>query len=294
PGLNDGGNSSVNRILSALYQLPSNQFPIFNRDGSLSGNNQYTNNPYGLLNYSGYSFRYIRSTDATVRLNYDMDFITPGLKATAAPSFDSSFTQYIRRHKGFVVYQDSIANERGVKDPQQQQNTSAAADNERVFDIRAGLTYDRAFDNHSLSGQLMFNHNTFEGDGNTMPHIYTGLMGRANYIFKNKYIADFSFAYQGTEQLSDQKRFEFFPAVAAGWILSEESFVKNSLPFVNFLKIRASHGLTGNDAGIEYFQKLTSFVRGGGYLIGENLTNMPGYNEGTYGNRSEARRVGRV
>lgn len=284
PGRHDDGNNSMNRILRTLYELPPNQFPIFNKDGSLSGNDQYTNNPYGQLNFSGYSFQYIRSTDATVKLNYDLDFITPGLKAKGAASFDSYFTQYIRRHKGFVVYLDSVDNEKGVKDPQTQQNSSTAAGNERVFDVRAGLDYDRSFDKHSLSGQLLFNHNTFEGDGNTMPHIYSGLMGRANYIYGNKYIADFSFSYQGTEQLSDEKQFEFFPAVALGWILSEESFVKNSLPSVNFLKVRASHGLTGNDGGIEYFQKMTSFVRGGGYLIGENLANLSGYNEGTYGN----------
>lgn len=284
PGLNDGGNNSVNRILTTLYELPPNQFPVFNQDGSLSGNDQYTNNPYGLLNSSGYSFQFIRSTDATIRLNYDLDFIAPGLKVTGAASFDSYFTQYIRRHKGFVVYLDSVENEKGVKEPKTQQNTSAAANNERVFDIRVGLDYNRSFEKHSLSGQLMFNQNTFEGDGSTMSHIYSGIMGRANYIYDNKYIADFSLGYQGTEQLSDEKQFEFFPAVALGWILSEESFIQNSLPFINFLKIRASHGMTGNDGGIEYFQKLTSFVRGGGYLIGDNLSSLPGYNEGVYGN----------
>jgi TonB-linked SusC/RagA family outer membrane protein len=280
PGDFDG---SVNRILETLYELPPNVFPIFNEDGSVSGNSQYTNNPYGLLNLSGYSYRQIRTTDATLKAKHDLDFIVPGLVFNGAVSFDSYFNQTIRRHKGFVVYEGSLATERGVKNPAQQQNAQAVDGNQRVFDMRFGLDYDKIFENNKFSGKLFWNHNSFEGDRATMPRTYRGVMGMANYVYNDRYIADVSFAYQGSEQTSDEKRYIFYPAVSLGWILSEESFLQKQS--INFLKLRASHGLTGNDSGIGYFQKMTFFTRAGtGYLVGDNLAAFPGYREGAYGN----------
>jgi len=109
-------------------------------------------------------------------------------------------------------------------------------------------------------------------------------MGRANYVYDNRYLAQFSFGYQASEQISDDHRYVFFPAVSAGWILSEESFIREKVPFIKFLKIRASHGLTGNDSNIGYFQKLSFFEKSGSYLIGDNLSSFGGYREGELGN----------
>jgi TonB-dependent SusC/RagA subfamily outer membrane receptor len=66
--------NAASRIFTVLYQLPPNVFPVLNEDGSLAGNAQYTNNPYGLLNSSGYSIYNERSTDAAFRTKYDLDF----------------------------------------------------------------------------------------------------------------------------------------------------------------------------------------------------------------------------
>jgi len=55
-----------------------------------------------------------------------------------------------------------------------------------------------------------------------MANYHQGLFGRASYAFDSRYLAEFSFGYQGTEQLPKEKRYGFFPAVSLGWILSEE------------------------------------------------------------------------
>jgi TonB-linked SusC/RagA family outer membrane protein len=277
PGLMD---NSANRIFTALYQLPPNVFPIFNEDGSVAGNTQYTNNPYALLNNNGYSIYNVRNTDAAFKLKYDLSDLLKGLSARASVAFDSYFEQTINRNKGFVVYEGSLANERGVKNPATQQNTSTVGDNQRIFDMLAGLDYDRTFGKHSLTGTVFANQTTYEGDGSIMPHNYQGIMGRAGYVFDNRFIAGFSFAYQGSEQISDNQRFQFFPAVSAGFILADNS--AGSL--FNFLKIRGSHGLTGNDSAIGYFQKLYYFEKSGNYLIGDNLSSYPQYREGVMGN----------
>lgn len=281
PGLMS--NSST-RIFEQLYQLPPNVFPVFNEDASLAGNSQYTQNPYGLLNSSGYSIYNVRNTDAAFKVKYDMNDLIKGLSARGAVSFDSYFEQTINRNKGFVVYEGSLLNERGVKNPATQQNGNSVGDNQRIFDIQLGFDYDRTFGKHNLTGTLFANQTSFAGDGSVMPHYYQGIMGRANYIYNNRYIAQLTFGYQGSEQISDNHRFVLFPAVSAGWILSEESFLKDNVSFINFLKIRASHGLTGNDSNISYFQKLSYFEKSGNYLIGDNLASYPQYREGVMGN----------
>ncbi|MDX9882956.1 MAG: TonB-dependent receptor [Prolixibacteraceae bacterium] len=282
PGLRS---NSASRIFNVLYQLPPNIFPIFREDGSLAGNSQYTNNPYGLLNYSGYSIYNVRNTDAAFKVKYDMGKLVKGLSARGAVSFDSYFEQTINRNKGFVVYYKNELGEfveMGVKDPATQQNGSSVGDNQRIFDMQFGFDYDRNFGKHSVSGTLFAEQTSYAGDGSVMPHYYQGIMGRASYVYNNRYIGQVSFGYQGSEQISDDNRYVLFPALSAGWIISEESFMDNN-DWVNFLKIRASHGLTGNDSNIGYFQKLSFFEKSGSYLIGDNLASFGGYREGALG-----------
>ncbi len=68
---------------------------------------------------------------------------------------------------------------------------------------------------------------------------------RANYAFNDKYLFSASIRDDGSSRFGPNNRYGLFPSVSGGWILSDENFLKNS-KFVNFLKIRASWGLTGN------------------------------------------------
>ena len=68
---------------------------------------------------------------------------------------------------------------------------------------------------------------------------------RANYKFKNRYLLSLSGRYDGSSRFGEKNKYGFFPAASAGWIISDESFLKNSR-LINFLKLKASYGLTGN------------------------------------------------
>ena len=85
---------------------------------------------------------------------------------------------------------------------------------------------------------------------------YINYLGRLNYDFKSKYLFEFVFRYDGSSIFPDENRFGFFPAVSAGWRLSEENFISGNLPFVNELKLRASYGELGNDRvpGYQFLQ----------------------------------------
>jgi len=74
-----------------------------------------------------------------------------------------------------------------------------------------------------------------------------GIVGKLNYDYLGKYLMEFSFRYDGSSKFPSNKRWGFFPAGSVGWRLSEESFIKNNISFLDNLKIRASYGKTGDD-----------------------------------------------
>lgn len=95
------------------------------------------------------------------------------------------------------------------------------------------------------------------------------LFSRINYAFKNKYLLEANFRYDGSSKFDRNTRWGFFPGVSVGWRLSEEDFIKNRGVFDN-LKLRASYGETGNQEGInlyDYYQ-LISIGRGYPYPFG--------------------------
>ena len=71
------------------------------------------------------------------------------------------------------------------------------------------------------------------------------LYSRVNYNYKSKYILSASFRRDGSSRFGSKNRWGSFPAVSAGWVISDEDFAKG-LPAVNYLKLRAEYGVTGN------------------------------------------------
>jgi TonB-linked SusC/RagA family outer membrane protein len=108
--------------------------------------------------------------------------------------------------------------------------------------------------------------------------------GRAGYSYANKYLLQFQFRYDGSQIFPTDKRFGFFPGVSAGWVLSDENFMK-PVQFVNNLKVRASYGILGNDR-IAQFQYLNLYTLssgdGNGYVV--NGTNINVLNPGIAAN----------
>lgn len=76
---------------------------------------------------------------------------------------------------------------------------------------------------------------------------YNALFGRLNYTHNNKYIIQVTGRRDGSSRFGPEKRFHNFGSIAAAWIFSDESFIKESLPFIYFGKLRTSFGTTGND-----------------------------------------------
>lgn len=98
--------------------------------------------------------------------------------------------------------------------------------------------------------------------------------GRVNYNFKEKYLAEFLWRYDGSYIFPENDRFGFFPGVLLGWRISEEKFFDN-VPFINNLKLRASWGQMGNDNiifnGVLQEYRFLSTYGFNTYIIGNNV-----------------------
>lgn len=276
--------NSVNSILSSLYKLSPNLFPEkymgeYQIEGTndfvmnpLAGNAQYGNNPYGLLNNSGYSAYKSVEINSTFWADYKLDFVTKGLKATASLSYDSRYAKNANRSKTFEVYELIDANtvkQHGTPGKMNPQWTPQFY--QRRLDIQAGLDYARSFGLNELSAMLKYNYNEYrEVNKDGLPNLNSSLLGRLAYAYDNRYLAEFSFSYSGTEQFPKGNRYGFFPAGAIGWNIANESFVKDNIDFLDVLKLRMSYGLTGSDKGIPYFYYLENYAQRTSITTGVN------------------------
>ena len=94
------------------------------------------------------------------------------------------------------------------------------------------------------------------------------LLARANYVFHDKYLLTATIRRDGSSRFGENKRWGNFPSAAIGWRVSDESFMK-SVPVVSDFKVRASYGVTGNNAIGNY--KALSLLGTSNYVIGDAL-----------------------
>ena len=95
-------------------------------------------------------------------------------------------------------------------------------------------------------------------------------IGRLNYSYKEKYLAEFVIRRDGSLKFPVNKRFGNFPAIMLGWRASEENFWKENLAFINYFKLRGSYGVVGMDPG-DLFQYYNKYVLSTGLVMGKVL-----------------------
>ncbi|MGF7230738.1 SusC/RagA family TonB-linked outer membrane protein, partial [Arachidicoccus sp.] len=93
-------------------------------------------------------------------------------------------------------------------------------------------------------------------------------IGQINYSYAEKYLLNLSVREEGSMYFAPNERWGTFPAASAGWVLTKENFLKHNKIITN-LKLRASIGLTGNDAVVSGWQWQQSYKSGGTYYFGD-------------------------
>jgi TonB-dependent starch-binding outer membrane protein SusC len=122
-----------------------------------------------------------------------------------------------------------------------------------------------ALDEMFAGGDLLKNNS-----GSSSDYVRLNYFGRINYDLNSKYLAELVWRYDGSYIFPESSRFGFFPGMSLGWRISDESFWKEKLSFINEMKIRGSWGLTGNDR-IDPYQYLSSFRYSGTYILNQSI-----------------------
>ncbi len=106
-------------------------------------------------------------------------------------------------------------------------------------------------------------------DGSASEEGRAAWIGRASYEYADKYLLEASFRYDASSVFSPKNRWGFFPSISAGWRISEEPFIKDNIPAISNLKLRASYGQLGNDGAGTLSQWYSSFRKGTNVVFGD-------------------------
>ncbi|HZH71143.1 MAG TPA: TonB-dependent receptor [Mariniphaga sp.] len=111
--------------------------------------------------------------------------------------------------------------------------------------------------------------------------------GRLNYSYKEKYLLTLSNRWDGVSWLSEGNKWDFFPAGAFAWRISEESFMEGTKDWLPSLKLRIGYGKTGNAGGISAYSTQTNVYAytANGITVNGKVVPFTQYT-GTYGNPS--------
>lgn len=264
--------------------------PVFNPDGTYLETNAFNNyNPIARLNQE-LSERDQQTTSADAKVTLE---VIKGLKISA-------FGALIRDNWNDRAYR--LRESRSSQ--QTYQGTGYASKSNRLQvdkTFESTIDYAKTFgEDHSLNAILGYSYqystvenynlnnsgfptNAFEdwnmGAGTaitntTLPRPGLGsskedntliaFLGRVNYAYQGKYLAQFILRREGSSRFGANYKWGYFPAVSAGWVVSDEAFMRN-IEAVNSLKLRVGYGITGNQ-GFPNYQSMVTLSTGGFYL----------------------------
>ena len=301
---------NMNLVTNAIYELAPNAYtPVF-PDGSFGRDDRdiFANtNPLVTLTNTGYSTTNTFSINTDFQLKQKLDFITKGLSFQGRFSLDNrSVSRQVLNDQGadgqenvrYRIYDEDfierIESPNGINDfdfvpfP-----WTLSASNIQDGTIRRNLLYDFSFnysktfaDKHALTALALVRRRE-SGTGNGFLVYREDWVSRVTYNYDKRYFLDVSGAYNGSEKYGPGYRFEVFPAVAAGWTVSNEAFM-SEVDWVNNLKLRGSYGLIGDDSGGARFEYQKTWNIGGGAYINPNGSNQRSpyvfYKEANVGN----------
>ncbi len=109
-----------------------------------------------------------------------------------------------------------------------------------------------------------------EINGNYTEWAMRSYFGRINLNWDNKYLLEANLRADGSSKFAPGNRWGYFPSVAAGWRISQESFMNGTSSWLDNLKIRASYGSLGNNATTSYYMYQSLFATAG-YILNGNI-----------------------
>ena len=239
----------------------------------LGGNSSFLNNVYGELTQNGNKRYMQRELQMGGKVNLDMRFITEGLSASLYGGMNFYNTLATNQEPTFAVYEpvfddvgqiDTVTVHGKDKSANKYNTNSNNSTFSRHISYYGTLNYNRTFGRHAISAAAMMYTDLIKFNNELQKDVLFHTGFSANYTYANKYIAEFSLMGIGSRKLKEGNRIEMAPSIGVGWVLSEEEFMSDN-SFFDYLKLRASYGITKNDNWNDYYLYKSTFTRGGGF-----------------------------
>lgn len=251
------------RLYVSLYNLaPDLYYPRYS-DGSYgfaSVEDQGLSNSLYWYTTAGQNSTYGFRINTDFALEQKLDFITPGLVFNGRFTLDNTMTgtqnisdadNIIQKRydvNGNAVYKYPAAdnNYNYVIEPWLLGNFDVGGNKNRRMEYQFTLNYNRTFGaKHNVGGLLLFKRQTYT-EGSDFAIRYEDIVSRLTYNYNSTYFIEANGAYNGSELFGPKYRRDLFPSLAAGWMISNEKFMKE-LTWLDKLKVRASAGEVGDD-----------------------------------------------
>ncbi len=260
-----GNDNNIYGILSAAILTPST-IPVYDDQGNFTdalpgfGTNaiqeativRANNNTLKAVGNLYVDYKIIEGLNFKTDFSYDFntiteDFYAPASSAQGAPS--NGYGNYNYRRVGTSIIEPTLRYSKNINNTHSISAVIGSTfQNRQQFQNRSdGLNYGRESLTYVTSAAEIIDGSSFA----LQYRFYSPLFTRLNYAYKGKYLASASFRRDGSSRFGKNNRFGNFYAVSAGWNFSDESFL-DGLTWLDLGKLRASYGVTGNDAFADF------------------------------------------
>jgi len=270
--------------------------------------NTYGGSPVGALNTPGYN-KY-RNNDFSGTINADFKIIE-GLKLRGV--FGANVNNQARSTRNIPVEHYSPSGELQTVSPKDYSAGNWNYDSYRL-NSQLLLDFNRTFkDIHTVNAMFGFTNESWTGSGNEVSqgyidpdlgtpsedtttendafggHTYlndrgrtsiNSLIGRVGYNYADKYLAEFTFRYDGSSKFHKDHRWGFFPSASLGWRATEEEFLTRYRENIGDLKLRLSWGILGNQAVGDFDRFTTYQLYKDGLVFNNQGVGWAGFNSG--------------
>lgn len=276
---------------SAFKSAPDAMRPIYSNGlwGWYAPRNADVPNSVYQLATSGLEKRTTTKMTTDFALTQDLDMVTSGLSARVGVSFDYSFREVKRGlndlyHSSQRYWVDPVTGDislektdpntglDAVENPILWQHQSGNVDIRSAYRklyYSAQLNYDHSFGKHNITALGLFSRQR-DTWGSDFAHYREDWVFRLTYNYAMRYFFETNGAYNGSEKFGPDHRFEFFPSLSLGWMVSDESFMKTlrDKKVIDMLKLRASWGRVGDDNVGERWLYQDQLAYGGNMIMG--------------------------
>ena len=267
---------SSNAIEKLLYKIPSAAFPVKQADGTYGGSSVYgTGNPVAQFQESGQHQYSNTKVLANLDVRQDLGGLIQGLSADASVAFDYIGKMTETATKEFM-YAELV---NGVEKYYGTNSKTVEFDHwfsslQMKFELQGRLNWSRDFGDNHFETHLGYRQRSWIENERNASSKTQEMFATASYNWKGRIFADAVVNYAGSAYLAPGKRFNWYPAISVGAIVSQEPYIK----------VAASWGLSGSDEDLEHelWRQVYGSSNGHSYSFGqgEQFSGFSGRAEG--------------